>query len=279
MDSLENRVNIFLIGSRKSGTTSLANFLDSHTEISLSTIKESNYWDGKAIEKVDSIESYHNLFNWNTLYQVDASTSYSTYPICSADIPQKLHKYNPEAKLIYLVRNPIDRIVSHYNMSYERGDLKGTLNEAIIHHPLLLACSKYYSQIKRFIDVYPIPQILIIDNDKLNSLETQRKLKSFIGLQNHFDAIISNDNAAGSDYRMPRGFDIVLNNKLYSIVKTLLPQSTIKYVKSKFFDSINEAKDSTLNEESLSFLRKELYSEIDQLQTIVDFDITSWKNF
>ena len=276
---MDKRVNIFLIGSRKSGTTSLANFLDGHSEISLSTIKESNYWDTNAIESIGSIDEYHNLFDWNTPHQLDASTNYTTYPICAEDVAARMHKYNPDAKIIYLIRNPIDRIISHYKMSYERGDLIGTLDEAIINHPLLIACSKYHTQIQRYIKLYPIDQILLLDNKELNGAETEAKLKSFLGLQNDFKVIIKRDNSAVSDYRMPRKFDSILNNAFFSFVKKILPNTTIKYVKRKLFISMNEAKDISMNDKSLSILRKELYTEIDHLQTLVDFDIKDWKNF
>jgi len=90
----KQKVNIFLIGSRKSATTSMANFLNNHVDISLSSIKEPNFFDAKSIGTIKTITEYHKLFDWSTKYQLDASTNYTTYPICDDKVAARIYEYN-----------------------------------------------------------------------------------------------------------------------------------------------------------------------------------------
>lgn len=277
MDRLE-KVNIFLIGSRKSGTTSMANYLGGHKEISLSSIKESNFWDDKAIERIDSMAAYHDLFDWSVANQLDASTGYTSFPFCDENLPEKIFQYNRNAKLIYLVRHPIDRIISHYKMSYERGDLSGSLNKALVHHPLLIACGKYYTQLDRFLKYFPKEQVLVLSMDELSNNEFQSKLIQFLNLESDFKTSIAQDNSADRDFRMPRRAEAILKTKLFSGVKKLFPKTVVRFIKEKVFKSVNSGLDTSLNMASKSLLRNELYSDIEKLSGFVDLDFERWNN-
>ena len=66
------KVDFFIVGAAKSGTTSLYNYLFKHPEVCMSSIKEPNFFSNKLLNeqkmyykdvKIDSIEKYHNLFN------------------------------------------------------------------------------------------------------------------------------------------------------------------------------------------------------------------------
>ncbi len=278
MDDL-NKVNIFLLGSRKSGTTSLANYLASHKEISLSRIKESNYWNDEALERTKTIDEYHALFDWSVNNQLDASTGYTTYPICAEDLPEKIYNYNPKAKLIYLVRHPLERIISHYKMSYERGDLSGSLNDALVNHPLLIASGKYNFQLQRYLKFFPLEQLLVLNTKDLTLKITQKRIKEFLGLNFDFESSIPRDNTSTSDFRMPRDKDALLNSKVFVSIKRLFPQSMIRFVKRQVFNSINAEMDTSLNAESLALLKRELYDDMKDLASYSDIDIEQWINF
>ena len=268
-----NKVNLFLVGSRKSGTTSLANLLGSHVEISLCSKKEPNHFNNYS-EK--SIASYHSLFDWNTKIQLDASTGYTSDLNSTTNICQAIHAYNPIAKIVYTIRDPLERIRSHYRMSYERGDLNNSLNEALQSHKLLLDCSKYYSQINIFIHAFGKESVLIVKSEELNNLETEKSILGFLNLDIPFDQRIGVDNAADLDYRMPKSMDRVLNNRFYSFIKSMVPKSVVSLIKSNYYNTINKDLSMKLNIESKALLKKELIPEMRELQTIIDFDISQW---
>ena len=274
MNNLINKkVGVFLVGSRKSGTTSLANFLDSHIDISLGSIKEPNYFNDRDRKPLDS---YHSLFDWSSKIQLDASTSYTANFDNSKNISEEIHGYNPSAKIIYIIRDPLDRIVSHYRMSYERGDINLTLNEAINSHKLLLSCSQYYSQINKYIISFGRKNVLILNNTDLNNTETKKKLIEFLQLNRSFNKEMSKDNAADNDFRMPKYMDGIFSNKIYFTIKKTVPKSIITYIKSKCYYRINRKMSLALNSKSKTLLQYELLTDMEKLQGIIDFDISSW---
>ena len=274
MDKVKsNKVGLFLVGSRKSGTTSLANFLGTHNEISLCNIKEPNYFNNSLLK---SIDSYHSLFDWNKNIQLDASTGYTSDLNNTKNICQAIHTYNSKAKIVYTIRDPLDRIRSHYRMSYERGDLNTSLNEALQSHKLLLDCSRYYSQINVFIHTFGKENVLILKSEELNKLETVKSIIVFLNLSHPFEKQIGLDNAADTDYRMPKSMDKFLTNKFYTIIKFMFPKSIVSFIKTNYYTAINKGLSMKLNIESKEVLKKELIPEMYELQNIVDFDISKW---
>ena len=104
--------NLVIIGAMKAGTTSLHYYLNLHPEISMSKVKEPAFF----IEERNwrkGIKRYSSLFTNQTSVVGEASTEYTKYPHFK-EVPAKMHSTIPEAKLIYLVRDPIVRILSEY---------------------------------------------------------------------------------------------------------------------------------------------------------------------
>ncbi|MCB0382385.1 MAG: sulfotransferase, partial [Psychroserpens sp.] len=113
-------VNFLLIGAAKSATTSLSNALSQHPDICFSNPKEPEFFCKDNWR--DKIENYHSLFKQKSvkLYG-EGSTNYSKFPHYNKNIHKDIFDYNPNMKIIYMMRHPIDRIVSHYIHSYNRG--------------------------------------------------------------------------------------------------------------------------------------------------------------
>ncbi|MEA3469299.1 MAG: sulfotransferase, partial [Thermodesulfobacteriota bacterium] len=112
--------NFFLIGAARSGTTSLHKYLEAHPEIFMSEVKEINYFSNNRYwEK--GINWYESHFKTATeKIRGEASTSYTNYPLIK-DVPKRLFHYLPDAKFIYILRDPIDRFLSHYLHRIRRG--------------------------------------------------------------------------------------------------------------------------------------------------------------
>ncbi len=113
----------------------------------------------------------------NVRVRGEATPSYTHYPFLT-DVPRRIHSVIPETKLIYVVRDPIERIVAHWAQTQEDGD-RTSLEEALADydrpdHPIVCA-SKYATQIERFLGVFLSPeQILVLDMHQLSAsrLET-----------------------------------------------------------------------------------------------------------
>ncbi|MFT6051401.1 MAG: hypothetical protein ACJAZ0_003236 [Halioglobus sp.] len=157
-------VNCFVIGAQKAGTTTLASLLAEQADICVSTPKEPLFFS-KNFSRGESW--YNDCFKQPTRsVLVDASPDYSRGPTelfpakNSADggvyqgIPEKLFDYNPHAKFVYILRNPVSRTHSSYwhNMraSYEGGQF----SELIRRSDRYLVASDYLGQIKNYFEYF-----------------------------------------------------------------------------------------------------------------------------
>jgi hypothetical protein len=117
--SIVDRANLFIIGAQKCGTSTLYDNLIKYDSIHGGEIKEKNYFSHESRFQNGSVW-YHNLFSKVSFfyrlpkkhYFLDASPSY----LAHKDAADKILKYNPEAKFIVMMRNPVDRAFSAWNM-------------------------------------------------------------------------------------------------------------------------------------------------------------------
>lgn len=111
--------NLFIIGAQKCGTSTLFDNLVKHKNIYGGEIKEKNFFSHDGLYK-KGVDVYHNMYpNLSILkktpknsYFLDASPSY----LSQKDAAHKIFKYNPKAKFIVMMRNPVDRAFSAWNM-------------------------------------------------------------------------------------------------------------------------------------------------------------------
>lgn len=148
MKQLIPKVNFFLVGAPKAGTTSVDRLLRDHSDVFLSPIKEpchfcpdiaeqmapgfrkkerldiTSYLDSSDRETighswVSSFDDYVRLFEGAAGQKVIGECS--TFYLSSKVAPGRIHAYNPDAKIMVLLRNPVDRIRSHYEMDRVHG--------------------------------------------------------------------------------------------------------------------------------------------------------------
>jgi len=172
--------NLIIIGAMKCGTTSLHNYLNLHPQICMSWGKEPEFFiEGKSWHR--GITWYESLFIRPAQILGESSTSYTKYPAFKG-VPERMHKIIPGAKLIYIVRDPIQRIISHYIERYSRRWESRSLEDALEDPDdnFYVHCSKYYMQIEQYLDYYPRERIMIIDFDDFKS-NRKKVLKDVFG--------------------------------------------------------------------------------------------------
>src|SRR5215207_2554839 len=97
--------NTFIIGAAKCGTTSLWLYLNQHPQIAFSIEKEPAFFVRD--DYLDHLDWYESLFEEATVVG-EASTLYTTF-LVHVDVPARIHGMVPDAKLIYMVRDPVER--------------------------------------------------------------------------------------------------------------------------------------------------------------------------
>ncbi len=115
------KVNFIVIGAQKSGTSALNYYLSRHSKISMGKRKELHFFDEEALF-VDSKPDY-DYYERQIEYKKEAIVFGETTPIYIFWPPaiKRIHQYNSNIKLIALLRNPVTRAFSHWNMQVSRG--------------------------------------------------------------------------------------------------------------------------------------------------------------
>lgn len=174
-----------IIGAMKCGTTTLADLLKAHEGVSFCKEKEPEFFS-KDPDWRSNIDRYHGLFTPKTgaLY-AEASTGHTFQPNFNRGIWNDLFEYNPRLKFIYIVRDPIDRIVSHYMHIYERGYISIGLEETVRTLPIMLNVSRYQAQVLPFIERFGRDRVLLLRFDQLMKERdvTLAKVAAFAGLR------------------------------------------------------------------------------------------------
>jgi hypothetical protein len=173
-----NLPNLVILGAQKCGTTSLHYYLGHHPEIAMSKSKELNFFVATGAWN-KGVEWYASQFDPSAPVRGEASPSYTNHPH-HADVGLRMHSVVPAAKLVYLVRDPIERIVSQYLHDVSRGAVNRSLEDVLTNepatHPYVLR-SKYAYQLDEYLPFFPLSQILVLAQEEL-LFERQKTLRS-----------------------------------------------------------------------------------------------------
>ena len=159
------RVDFMIIGAQKCGTTSLAEQLASHPEIAFCRIKEPGFFNTTTKWQAE-LPDYHALYSPQTGEQSrrlygEASTMYTFFPEWR-ETHHRLFDYNPDLKLIYIMRQPVERIISNYSHDVVRNLIKGQPEEVIFQHPNYINRSRYAIQLRPYLELFPRQNILTL---------------------------------------------------------------------------------------------------------------------
>jgi hypothetical protein len=196
----------FVIGAAKAGTTSLHHYLQQHPDIQMSSNKEPNFFvaadNGVPLSpgSVRSREEYERLFDPAFAVRGEASTDYSSHPRRQG-VPARIKELIPDAKFVYLVRDPIARTISHYRMRVaflgERRTLAEALGEIDDPRSPYIWPSMYASQIERYLRHFSEGRLLVVDQADLldRRRPTLQRIFRFLGVDHDIDC-------AGFDERL-----------------------------------------------------------------------------
>ena len=204
---MEKIPNFIVIGAARSGTTSLFQYLDAHPQIAMSPVKELNFFSRPAYER-KGLSWYRSRFpnRGNLLAIGEASTSYTTYPN-APDVAARIAAYNPEMRLIYVVRNPLDRYISHFLQRTKAGHETRQFDETFqdLEKETFAWQGRYYYQLSHYLRAFPKEQLMVISFDQIKSDTNQvvQDLYRFLGVPEFStnDVTGKTHNAAGIIYR------------------------------------------------------------------------------
>jgi hypothetical protein len=183
----------FIIGAAKAGTTSLHFYLDQHPEIGMSKVKEPNFFSGPAngndypLGRVPSLAEYEVLFDQRFTVRGEASVGYSNAPR-RPGVPAAIKALVARPKMIYLVRDPVERTISQYRyrvaMEGERRDLDEALSEIESPYCVYACPSLYGSQLELYLREFDQADVLVLEQRDLRErrAEALAEIFAFLGV-------------------------------------------------------------------------------------------------
>jgi hypothetical protein len=158
---------LFIIGAAKAATTKLWKVLNEHPDIFLPAMKETNFLLGGEWSR-GGLEWYESLYEpaGDAIYRGDASPSYSMFPIFLGP-PESAASLAPHARIIYAIRHPVERMVSHWAEATTSGYEHRDLEQATTWNSIYYLTSCYGLQLSRWAAVFPRDSLLLVRSEDL----------------------------------------------------------------------------------------------------------------
>lgn len=285
--------NLFIIGAMKAGTSSLHEYLHQHPEIFMSRMKEPQYFAPHLTRWKEAwgignpfpepgIDWYLRLFAeaGDVKYAGESSVSYTARPWVK-DCEKRIDKFNPEARFIYLMRDPIERAVSHYWYFVKDGREDRDMLTAFERKEEYISRSNYAMQLKPYLDQFGRERVFTLTLEDLNEDPNAvfRELFSWLGVDPGVQVDTSQQfNVSSKELRQTRRYRVCLDTlmkhwrwkkiepKLPSVVPRLLKRITYREV-------IKSAVDDRA---AIDYLRPILQRHTDTLKDLLNRDFPEW---
>ena len=262
-------VNTFLIGAQKCGTTTLSAMLHEHPDVSISSIKEPNYFSVSNM----TLSEYHAGYDFKRKIRIDASTTYSMkhlYP----NVARSIFQYNQSSKIVYLVRDPIDRIQSHYNFQLGKGYQLS--EETLVSNTHFMSTSRYYYQISDYLLFFGRPNIKIINFGELvsNSEKVLVDLFKFLEITAISIPLVHKNESIGVVRVPTRAYNRIASKKIVGPIlrsNPIFPGLVKKVLKSMKGVEINKKR--YLSDNVKNQIMKEIYPDLQQFEKVFNLKL------
>ncbi len=277
MSSAHIETFLLIVGAMKSGTSSLYHYLSEHPEISSCSQKEPNFFSDDTIFK-KGMNWYRNLWDFHPgihQFAMEASTNYTKACVFPNTV-DKIASVEANFKFLYILRDPIERIESHYTHAMFTGKkLKGVLNPEKIH-PGVLSASMYAMQIEKYYKQFPSESILLLNFSELkeNPDRLLDEVCDFLEID-RMPHSIAKESKNRSEGKIIDGALWPAMNLVAKLVPSqLTPKGTRNAVRELLGKKVTQK--VKLSEAQREFVIKELKSDLTILKSEYGFDISRW---
>jgi len=293
-NSRASEIDFIIIGAAKSGTTWLADMLRQHPKVFIPEWKELHYFnprfaDAPELENLNHakpIEWYLRFFEGATPDQIKGEAT----PAYMWDEPaaKKIQQFNPNIKLIAILREPVARAFSHYLHWKHKGVvISADFRQGIIEREDILGRGLYYAQLKQYADLFPSEnmKIVLFDDLQNDGRKLLEEIEGFLGIEKF---IPENIDAVSNVSRTPRYWII---NKFLTTLRLRLRRSKLNFVTDiirglglarlamKIMQSNARVLESkpTIPADLQASLKQYYQEDIEKLEKFINRDLSSWK--
>ena len=196
--------NFLVIGAMKCGTTSLHHYLSLHPQIFMSRQKELHYFvEERNWSKGEAW--YRNQFESGYQACGETSPTYSAYPALNG-VPQRIHRLLGDIRIVYVVRNPMERLLSQYIHVVAKGKETRPFKEIVTDlQSDYVWRSRYAEQLKQYLPYFPRERILLITQESLlaDRQSTLQQVCRFLGVSDHITFSVTRELHSTSSKRRP----------------------------------------------------------------------------
>lgn len=295
--------NFLIIGAAKSGTTSLYNYIEQHPQIYVSPEKEPGFFafEGQKVELagpcdqerygsqvVTDLNAYQSLFKGADGMAVGEASNVYLY---NPKAPKRIKHYIPEIKLIAILRNPVDRAYSSFAflISEGREPLKDfaqalqveetRVNANWEHQWHYTRLGFYYSQLKRYFDLFHPDQIAVNTYDEFSAkpVVVLQDIFRFLCVDHTFipDTSFQYNVAGIPKSRALRNF-LSKSPKAKGILKLFIPAPLRLRLTKMAIRWNNSGVKPEFPEETRRYLVQLYREDILKLQQLISRDLSNW---
>ena len=229
--------SFFIIGAMKSATSTLHNQLAAQAGIFMSSPKEPNFFSDDA-RYAQGVDWYQSLFS--SALQSDICGESSTHYTKLPDHPNTIRRLRPlisRPKFIYVMRHPVDRLVSHYMHQWSEGVITCDINQAIDSYPELINYSLYGMQIRPYVQTFGSEAVLPVFFEQLKNRPdfTLERVGEFIGCSHplRWVADLSTDNESSQRIRKFPGYRWLVEARGMTVLRRhLVPKLVRNHIKN-----------------------------------------------
>jgi hypothetical protein len=279
------RPNFIVAGFKKAATTSIYEYLQQHPQVFMTRIKETKFFlyepdnpehvaASLKVFPVRSLETYTQLFAeaGEALAIGEASPGYAE----SRKVAIRIHAELPQVKLIFSLRNPVDRAYSNYLMGLRNGVETRPAHRFFAESRARLQTMSYYNSLKIWYELFPRDQIKIVMYEELrrNGVRVMQEIYRYLGVDEHFAPDVSVQHNTGGVPKSQARQKMVNFLRRYRYLRTYIPQS-LRTQFSKFARG-NLAPTPSMSPEVRQLLTDLYRDDVQHLQELIQKDLSPW---
>ncbi len=276
MSSQGSLPDFIVIGAKKCATTSMHFYLGLHPEIEVSREKELNYYS-REYERGE--DWYRSWFTSSGFLQGEASPTYASFPRYHG-VPERIISSNPNCKLIYMVRDPVERIVSDYWHQSHSGSESRPIVILRDTNELYFQIGRYHFQLSLYLQFFDLSQILVVDQTDLKKRRsrTLREVYAFLGVDTDFRSpLVRWERHKSSLKKSDTRFSAMIRGSSLGTAIENLPSSKRWLIEEMFFRPISKTmQQPRLDEQTESVLRRAYKPENDLLRELLNRPFAHW---
>ena len=301
--------HLIIAGTTRAATTSLFEYLGDHPQVSRSSIKESRFFLGgnyplpRHLPADAPLGDYLQLFNdpENNVC-LEATPDY----LYCATAAKRIHEELPNAKLVFILREPIERLISWYRYAKQNNQLDGsiTLDQYIQtqcdaapptpdtpQHMRSLAQGLYSEYLKAYLDLFNKDQCLILRYDQIKAepRQTLKAISRHAGIAPGFFDTYRFDVLNASVHMRSQGLHAAYKRLAWTIRSKAVHHPGLHQLLRKVrrtlhpaYMKINQRQESAkssdgISDETRAFLTDYYKHEPDALRDLTGEDFSAWQ--